>query len=413
MISPPLEAGGRAEELLRNRLSIPPGAPLSPVPAVFLMTNSFETGGSERQFAALAQSLDPASFQLHLGCVRQRGSFLEGLGNVASFGLGGSLYGWQSVKTRYRLGQELRKLNVVIAHSFDFYTNLILIPAARVARIPVVIGSQRQLGDLLTRAQRQAQTAMFRWCDAVVCNSQAAADRLIADGVPKPRIVVIGNGLPPSAFAETPPAFPANAGKLRIGMIARMNTRSKHHDKFLRCGAALQASFPGTEIVIVGDGPLRPELEELARGLGIRERAHFLGDRKDIPAILASLDISVLPSASESLSNVILESMAAGVPVVANRVGGNLELLGDDRGILVPPDDDSALRGAVEKLLRDPALRRTLGQNARAFAQSNFAMDHMGRQYKQLYMELLRNKGWHSHQGSGESRAGAGLSSPA
>src|SRR5262249_17857948 len=173
-----------------------------------------------------------------------------------------------------------------------------------------VIGSQRQLGDLLTRAQSRAQSAVFRCCDCVVCNSRAAADRLLEEGLPQRKVVVIGNGLPPSAFAETQPALPRQPGLLRVGMIARMNARYKNHQILLHAAARLRGRFPVLEIVLVGDGPLRPELEREAERLGLAGQVRFLGDRRDIPAILASLDLSVLPSASESLSNVVIESMA-------------------------------------------------------------------------------------------------------
>jgi L-malate glycosyltransferase len=358
------------------------------------MTDSFNTGGSERQFAALAKALDPAAFRLQLGCIQKQGAFLDGLGNVPEFPLNGSVYRWQSMQTRYRLGQYLRRNRIAVAHAFDFYTNLTLIPAARLARIPVVIGSQRQLGDLLSPMRFRAQFAMFRWCDMVVCNSRAAANRLIEEGLPERKIVIIGNGLPASAFAETVPAMARQPGLLRIGMIARMNTEAKNHRLLLQAAARLCPKFPGLQFVLVGDGPLRPELEGFAEKLGISDRVLFLGDRRDISAVLASLDLSVLPSASESLSNAIIESMAAGVPVVASSVGGNPELVTDARGALAPPDQPQALADAIERILQDAPLRNELGRNAKAFAQANFTIDHMRRQHEALYSELLERKQW-------------------
>src|SRR5277367_3350290 len=176
---------GQAEVEHANPAGIIKGRPL---PGVFLMTNSFETGGSERQFAALASSLEASLFRLHIGCISKRGDFIEGLGEVVEFPLGGNLYGVESWRTRARLALHLRRLRISVAHAFDFYTNLTLIPAARMARVPVVIGSQRQVGDLLTPAKSRAQFTMFGRCDAVVCNSNAAADRLISQGLPERRV---------------------------------------------------------------------------------------------------------------------------------------------------------------------------------------------------------------------------------
>ncbi len=319
------------------------------IPNVFLMTDSFNTGGSERQFVTLAKSLSRSAFRTQIGCIQKKGPFLEGLVNVLQFPLGKSLYGPRSWWTRLTLARYLRKQNITIAHAFDFYTNLTLIPSARLAGIPVVIGSQRQLGDLLSGAKARAQLAMFRWCDAVVCNSHAAAKVLVQQGLPLDKIAVIANGLPDVAFEKAVPALPRQRGLIRVGMIARMNVQSKNHSMFLRAAALLCGRIGNMEFVLAGDGPLRAELERETEALGIKNYVRFLGDRRDIPEILASLDISVMPSSSESLSNVIIESMAAGVPVIATRVGGNLELLDNGRGVLISPGE-TALAGAIEAL---------------------------------------------------------------
>jgi L-malate glycosyltransferase len=368
------------------------------LPGLFLMIDSLQTGGSERQFAALSRSIDVKSFRLNLGCIQAKGAFLDELENVETFPLGGSVYGPKAGRTLLHLRRHLRQRDIAIAHAFDFYTNLILVPAAKLAGVPGVIGSQRQLGDLLTPAQSRAQMIMFRWCDAVVCNSAAAARRLIDQGLPQRKIAVIWNGLPDSAFRETTPALPRTPGLLRVGMIARMNTPAKNHSVFLRAAARLRLEFPQAEFVVAGDGPLRTKLEAEAAHLGLGDRMRFLGDRRDIPAVLASLDVSVLPSASESLSNAILESMAAGVPVVASNVGGNPELVTDDRGMLVPAEDEMSLSVAVARMLRESDLRRRMGPNCRHFARENFTLDKMRQAHEALYADLLASKHWHARR---------------
>jgi L-malate glycosyltransferase len=384
-------------ERASSTISLPESTtPQAALPGLFLMIDSLQTGGSERQFVALSRSINAKSFQLHLGCIQAKGAFLDELANIQPFPLGGSLYGLQAGRTLLRLRRCFRQRSVAIAHAFDFYTNLILVPAAKLARVPVVIGSQRQLGDLLTPAQFRVQMAMFRWCDAVVCNSTAAARHLVNHGLPEGKITVIWNGLPSEAFADAVPALPKIPGLLRVGMIARMNTRAKNHSIFLRAAARLRPEFPHAEYVIAGDGPLRQELEVEAARLALGDRVLFLGDRRDIPAVLASLDVSVLPSVSESLSNAIIESMAAGVPVVASHVGGNPELVSGDRGMLVPAGDEAALTDAITRLLRDGELRRQLGHNCHQFARENFTLDKMRLSHEQLYTHLLARKHWHA-----------------
>lgn len=368
------------------------GSPAVCSDSVFLMINSLETGGTERQFVEMTRALRADRVPVHLGCVRNTGAFADGLGELAEFRLGGSLYGWQSVRSRWRLRRHLRKLGVAVAHAFDFYANLTLVPAARLAGVPAVIGSHRQLGDLLSTAQFQAQLAAFRMCDRVVCNSRAAADRLLQAGLPERKVVVIGNALPSEAFAETAPVLDRTGGTVRIGMIARMNAEYKNHRGFLRAAKLVSEKFPACEFVLVGDGPLRPELEGKVAQLGLAERVRFLGDRRDIAAVLASLDVSVVASASESLSNVMLESMAAAVPVVATAVGGNTEIGSDDRALLVPANDDCALADGMARMARDAALRSSVARAAREFVRSNFSVERVAWQYENLYAEVLAER---------------------
>jgi len=358
---------------------------------LFLMVNTFETGGTERQCALVAQSIGPR-FEVHVGCVNPRGALASQFGNYTRFPLGGSLYGWRSMRSRLELARHLRRNRIEVAHAFDFYTNLTMIPAARLARVPVVIGSHRQLGDLLTPAQYRAQLATFRWCDAVVCNSRAGADRLASSGLPRENLVVIGNAMPDAVFAPATLALPHGKGP-RVTMIARMNAEYKNHAGFLRIAAAVHKRLPEAEFLLVGDGPLRAEIERQAAVLGLRERVVFLGDRRDVAGILASSDISVLTSDSEGLSNVILESMAVGVPVVAYAVGGNPELVNDERGALIAAGNEDEFADAIGHMLCDANLRQEKGRNARAFAEQNFSLAHVCRQYEDLYVNLLARKG--------------------
>ena len=371
--------------------SVSPASSATPK-RVFLMVNSFETGGSERQFVSLAQSLDAQRFALSLGCIQTKGPLRDLFGEVPRFKLGGSVYGWKSWHSRWQLARHLRRNKIQIAHAFDFYTNLTLLPAARAASVPVIIGSQRQLGDLLTPGQRKLQKLAFRLCDVVVCNSRAAAAKLASGGFPAGKIRIIGNALAPEAFSAAEPLLPKAPGRLRVGMVARMNSEAKNHRIFLQAAATLAQQFSIVEFVLAGDGPLRPALEAEAAALGIADRVRFLGDRRDIPAIMASLDVMLAPSDSESLSNVILESMAAGVPVVATNVGGNPELVNSDRGLLVAPRDAGALAHAAAQLLADAELRIRLGRNARQFCIERFSASSITREYEALYLELLSKK---------------------
>lgn len=361
---------------------------------LFMMMDSLGTGGSERQFALMAGAFRRGPFDLYLGCIQRCGKFLEDLGEIGEYPAGGSFLNLRAQHSFGKLVGLLRRTRIEVAQSFDFYTNLMLMPAARLAGVPVVIASQRQLGDLLTPMQRRAQNLVFRLADCVVCNSLAASDQLAREGVPEAKLAVISNGLSPGAFQQALPALPPEPGVLRIGMIARMNDRAKNHALFLRAAAGVASRFPLAEFVLVGDGPFRKEWEELARQLGISPRTRFLGDRHDITSVLAALDVVVSPSRSESLSNAILEAMAAGRPVIATRVGGNPELVRDrETGLLVAPEDEGALAAALETVIAFPDLAQEWGENARRIARANFTLDYARERFEQLYLDLLAKKG--------------------
>jgi glycosyltransferase involved in cell wall biosynthesis len=145
--------------------------------------------------------------------------------------------------------------------------------------------------------------------------------------------------------------------------------------------------------VLVGDGAQRAHFEQQVARLGLTDNFLFLGSRADIPDILAACDIAVLPSRAEGLSNALLEYLAAGLPTIASRVGGNSELVEDGvSGFVVPPDSE-ALGTALLKMLRDPGLMRRFGERGREFVAQNFSFERLVREVDALYTDLLREHG--------------------
>jgi glycosyltransferase involved in cell wall biosynthesis len=360
------------------------------------MANTLAMGGTERHLSQLATSLNARKFRVELGCIRRQGSFAETLGakwDVAEFGLGGSFFNRAALKSARALARHLLVREVSVAHSFSFYSNLLMIPVARMARVPIVIGSHRQLGDLLTPLQFDSQNAVFRLCDRVVCNSRAAADRLTRCGLSPDKIAVIPNAVSPEIFSigharkRLPVARP-----LKVGMIGRMSV-SKDYALLLRAAARIRSRSFNIQFLLVGDGPQRPELESMTRTMGLIDQVTFLGERRDLGDVLAQLDISVLASSSESSPNAITESMAAGLPVVASQVGGIPELVSHGQnGFLIPIDDEVRLAASIESLAEDPKFRAWMGRNAYEFAHQRFRLGHVCGLYEQLYEELLDHR---------------------
>jgi sugar transferase (PEP-CTERM/EpsH1 system associated) len=181
----------------------------------------------------------------------------------------------------------------------------------------------------------------------------------------------------------------ANRYPLVLGTVGRLDP-VKNHSSLLAAVASLAARFPDLRLTLVGDGPLRASLEAQAASLGLTDRITFTGARSDTPDLMRSFDVFALPSINEGISNTILEAMAAGLPVVAGRVGGNPELVVDGvSGRLYDPAGRKALEQALLPYLTDPALRRAHGKAARDRVVQNFSLDAMIARYQSLYDELL------------------------
>lgn len=181
---------------------------------------------------------------------------------------------------------------------------------------------------------------------------------------------------------------------LILGTVGRL-TPVKDQQLLLHAMARIRPTAPDIfsrlYLVMVGDGPLRSNLVDLAQELELAERVWFAGDRTDVPELLGMMDVFVLPSLGEGVSNTVLEAMATGLPIVATAVGGNLELVQQPaNGALVPAGDDRALADAIVELMRDNQRRKTAGSNARQYVSANFDWDKTVTQYMRVYDELLR-----------------------
>jgi glycosyltransferase involved in cell wall biosynthesis len=363
-------------------------------------------GGTETQFMTLARSLDPDRFQLAFTCLRRWGPFVD---ELADRRIPLREYRISSFRSMNALAQQARfawyvaSERVQIVHSYNFYGNVFAIPPARLAAAPVVIASIRDRGPYLTPMQKRVQRYVCKAADCVLVNADAVKDWLVADKYDPATIVVIRNGVDLSRFSEPPDPdrvrreFGLPPGVPLVAVVSRL-IRLKGLEYFLEAAALIAARLPTVRFAIVGEATkgeytYRPMLEQLAERLGIRDRVVFAGLRSDVPALLGGVTVSVMPSLDEALSNVVLESMAAGAPTVATRVGGTPEAIVDGvTGLLVPPANALALAGAIERLLDDTELATRLGRAARQSIQERFTVERMVRATEQLYLDLLARK---------------------
>jgi glycosyltransferase involved in cell wall biosynthesis len=395
-------------EALTAESNTPRPSAAGPIPArrkVFFLVDSLDVGGTETQAVELATRLDPERYAVTLGCIRARGALLERLAgsavSVREFHPKGGFDSLHGMYQMARLAMFLRRGGFQIVHTHDLYSNPLGISAAVIARVPVIISSQRDLAhfDWYRTGRSVWLRRLQNLSSAVLTNARAVREALLQDDRFAPeKVRVIYNGVDMARFArgsrDRDWLMPGGGQEKWIVLVGNMHSDVKGHPWLIAAAPALVAEFPQTRFVLVGDGALRKDFERHVMERGMEKHFSFLGRRDDVPRILACCDIAVLPSRFEGLPNAVLEYLAAGLPTVASSVGGNAEIVAQDKtGLLVPPQDSSALCQALLRLLRDPDEAARLGNNGREYVASQFSFQRMIASIDQLYGELLRSRG--------------------
>lgn len=368
----------------------------SRVRIAFCITD-LDPGGAERSLVQLVTRLDRNRWEPAVFCLAARGVLADELeaAGIPVVCLGAR--GWTSSGAMYRLVRELRRFRPVLLQTFLFHANLAGRIAGALAGVGTIVSGIRV-------AEKRSRTflRLDRWTNWLVstniCVSEAVADFSISVARLSPKkTVVIPNGVDVARFANAQPAdlaqFGIPSGSPVLLTIGRLD-RQKGLDDLLETAALVVARHPRVHFLLVGKGPERPHLEQAIREKGLAERVHLAGWHSDIPELLAAGTALVLSSLWEGLPNVILEAMAAGLPVVATRVEGVAELVVEGRtGLIVAPHAPQELAAAIEKLLADPSFAKELGQSGQTRASAVFSWEKMAARYCAVYESLLGASG--------------------
>ena len=252
-------------------------------------------------------------------------------------------------------------------------------------------------GPAKTEAFRRLEQGLARSTDALIAVSPEVRDDLVALGVaPAEKIAVIRLGLDldqrlaaaPGAAQALRDGLDVPEGRFLVSWLGRM-TEIKRVDELLHAFARLRAGGADADLLLVGDGPLRPELEALASAIGIGDRCHFVGFRSDVGAVYQASDVVALTSANEGTPVTMIEAQAAGRPVVSTDVGGVRDIVSDGvSGFVVPPGDIDAVAERLRALADDPDLRERLGA-AGTSARERYSVPRLVHDVDVLYRELL------------------------
>lgn len=365
---------------------------------IALLIDHLGLGGAQKQFAKLAIALHEGPYEVRVLCFEKQDSdhkqrMLQKGISITEIDHSGK-WSWKTLSCVHRFLGDFRP---GIVHTWLFTSDLYGQLAAFLKRVPGRIVALRNTLDDVRWHQRLAYRTLMTLASVVTVNANAIRFDLFSRlGVPHSKIKTIYN------YVETDHmdrgSGPQNlrseckieADSPIITMIARCS-KQKDYLTFIRAARRVRDHRPSACFLIVGSGPQTDQIQQWIKEMDLEGAVRMMGRREDVREILLQSDLSVLSSRFEGCSNVIMESMAAGIPVIATHVGGNAELvLHGQNGYLVPPGSDDMLAEKILDLLQAPDKAAQLGQNARQRVRELFGFAHTFKNTTDLYSDLTQ-----------------------
>jgi len=360
---------------------------------------SLETGGMENGIVNLANRFDHSLFDFKICCFgsegRLAGRIANGGSSVIAFNYGSGL----RLQSFLPIAGYLRREKTDIMHTHGWGSrSLIGLLAAKYARTPVCVNGEHGQVFAEGKGQFYAQKVTLPLYDDILSVSEGLKNKVRATfGLPGLHVTVIPNGVDANRFhgryetGELRAELGLNESAFIIAVVASLKWQKNQHI-VLRALHLLNSRNSAVQVIFVGDGPDREELKRLAQELAVQKDAFFLGIRDDIPEILSLADLMVLPSTldSEGLSNVMLEAMASGVPVVATKSVGSQEIITEnENGFFFDPGDAEKLATYMRELAINKDMRKRVAENARALILREYSLDVMVERYQEYYRTLF------------------------
>ncbi len=356
------------------------------------LVNTLDVGGAEHLVVNLAHALQDRGHTVSVVCLRKAGALVTSLVESGMEVLPLDKPEGPDLQSLGRLALYLRRVRAQVIHSHNPLVHHYAVAAARLAGVPVVVNTIHGIANVSEHAgaKELLYSLACRFSSAIVAVCPMAFETFSKNRIfPRSRLLTINNGIPVKSFAEVPEI--RSSSDTVFGIVGRL-VPVKDHRTLLAAFAKLLARAPTCRLEILGDGPLRGALEAQAQALDIDSRVAFHGFRTNVAQFLAGIDVSVLSSVSEALPLGLLESMAAGRPVVSTAVGGVPDLVNTAQcGWLVPPAQPELLADALFAAHSTTSVARArMGANARRFALENHSLDRMADQYAGLFHRHLQ-----------------------
>jgi len=366
-------------------------------PRICFLITELDQGGAERALVRIATGLPRDEWDVSVICLGPEGPLAAPL---RAAGLPVNCLGVTSIRSprslwraTFGLVRLLKQIRPALLQTFLFHAGLAGRIAARLARVPVVVCGLR-----VAERRSRWRLRMDRWTDWLVdrhvCVSQAVADFSQRESrLPAGKLVVIPNGVDFDRFHQANSAdlsrFGIPAGAKVLLTVGRLDPQ-KAPLELVRIFAELTADHPEWHLLLVGDGPLRTDLRQLIDADGLAGRVHLAGWQADVPEIMRSCDLFVLNSRWEGMPNVVLEAAAAGLPVIATRSEGVVEIVESGvSGVLVEVDQPQAMRAALESMMTHQNDAAARASRLQQIVSEQFTWQSVISRYAVLYRELL------------------------
>ncbi len=370
----------------------PHGSKITGPITVCFVIDALNRAGTESQLLALIRGLDRSRVRPVLCLLNGTDAISRSLipEDCPTLALGVTrLVGRKALAGAMALRRFWRRHRVQIVQTYFLDSTYFAAPLARLCGIRRVVRVRNNVGYWLTPKHRWLGRLVGKCCARTLTNSEAGRDAIVQTERTSARAVaVITNGVDLDRFPSR--RWPAlRRADVRFGMVGNLRT-IKNADGLIRVMARVMADYPQITLEVAGEGDQRPALERLIADRNLHGRVVLRGSVRDIPAFLESVDVAVLPSHSESLSNAILEYMAAGRVLIATAVGANATLIRDgEDGLIVPPSDEAALEEAIRQVLGDAAGSEEMGRSARRRVEAEYSRGQMLTAFHEFYDELM------------------------
>jgi glycosyltransferase involved in cell wall biosynthesis len=349
---------------------------------VLIVTGNAIVGGMESAVLRLVERLPPRAFAITALCPFESvfTARLRELGIPVYVAAIREKLRWHSIQFAAAL---VRELDIQVIHAHMAPAHAVAGLAGRATRTPV-------LATIHSMHLSMWDLEIHRLAGTHLCVvSEAARTHALGVGAVAARLTVIRNGIDSEQFVPRA-AIPSNSDRSSVGYVGRLSPE-KNPGLFLHAAALVRESVPSARFLLIGDGPLREELETLACTLRIADAVTFAGECADMPAQYQALDVLVSTSWHEGTPLAVLEAMASALPIVATDVGGVPELVvAGTTGLLTAPGDEVAVAQCIVALLRDPDLRRRLGSSSRARAVDHFSLQEQATRTAALLADVAR-----------------------